>query len=347
MNAWSIRIDYANSRVTGDPQQLSSGTGVDAFPSFTADGRLLFATLTKSTDVWILPEDTNHAKSLGQAHRVTDTAGPHEFPSMSIDGKLLSYSSLRYGRRHTWIKNLESGNETELIGNGAGAVGGISHDGSFIYYLSGASLHGAKDKENGFIVPVGGGAEEQFCSGCFAPYDVSFDNRFVLYRTLDEIRAFDRQLHRDTFFMSRKKYQLFQHKFSPDGRWVAFEAVRQSRSRLCIAALRNRIEPAGEQEWIAVTPDEGWADKPRWSPDGNSLYFISNRDGFFCLWAQRLNVATKRPLGEPIAIAHYHAMRLSMGNVGTGGFFEIAVAKNKIALNLGELTGNLWTLSER
>ncbi len=41
-NVWKVQIDGSTSRVTGDPQRLTSGTGLDAYPSMTADGRLLF-----------------------------------------------------------------------------------------------------------------------------------------------------------------------------------------------------------------------------------------------------------------------------------------------------------------
>jgi len=43
-----------------------------------------------------------------------------------------------------------------------------------------------------------------------------------------------------------------------------------------------------------------------WSPDGNLLYFISERDGFVCLWAQRLDPATKHPQGAAFPIRHFH-----------------------------------------
>jgi hypothetical protein len=32
-----------------------------------------------------------------------------------------------------------------------------------------------------------------------------------------------------------------------------------------------------------------------------------------------------------------------MANVGAGGVMEISVAKDKIAFNLAELTGNIWS----
>jgi hypothetical protein len=73
------------------------------------------------------------------------------------------------------------------------------------------------------------------------------------------------------------------------------------------------------------------------------IYFISDRDGQFCLWAQRLENVTKRPIATPFPIYHFHDSRLAMDNVGTS-FLEIDVARDKIVMGLGELTGNIWSL---
>jgi Tol biopolymer transport system component/DNA-binding winged helix-turn-helix (wHTH) protein len=338
VNVWTIHIDGSNSRVRGDPQKLTSGAGVDAYPSVTTDGRLLFAGLTSSSDVWILPMDTNKPNVPGPPLRATETIGPHRGASLSLDGKLLAYSSKRYGRSQTEIRDLDRGIDIPVPGKAEGLVQ-LSPDGSLLVYNT-----GNLDRK-GLSVRVRGGATDQFCTDCNSPYDISPDNNVVLYRKDKVIRAFALASHRDVLFMKRDGYQLFQHKFSPDGRWVTFEAVHQGRSRLYIAALRNLITPAPEGEWISVTSDEGWADKPRWSPDGNTIYFISNRDGFFCLWAQRIAHDSKRPIGGPMPVAHFHGSRLSMANIGPGGVMQISVAKDKIAFNLGELTGNIWATS--
>jgi hypothetical protein len=41
---------------------------------------------------------------------------------------------------------------------------------------------------------------------------------------------------------------------------------------------------------------------------------------------------------------HFHSTRLSTANIGYGQL-EIGVAADKIVLNLGELTGNIWTIT--
>jgi eukaryotic-like serine/threonine-protein kinase len=95
---------------------------------------------------------------------------------------------------------------------------------------------------------------------------------------------------------------------------------------------------AGERDWIVVS-EEG--DAPAWSPDGNLLYFWSDRDGSPCLWAQRLDPSTKRPRGTPLSIQHFHSRGLSWKNLYLGAP-DIAVGRDRIIFNLGEHTGNVW-----
>jgi pantothenate kinase len=45
---------------------------------------------------------------------------------------------------------------------------------------------------------------------------------------------------------------------------------------------------------------------PEFSLNGQYLYFQSGRDGFRCIWAQRLDAKNKKPLGSPFAVQHFH-----------------------------------------
>ena len=97
----------------------------------------------------------------------------------------------------------------------------------------------------------------------------------------------------------------------------------------------------GDGPWVDATTERSNSDgRVAWSPDGNLLYFVSERDAFRCIWAQRLDPTTKRPVDRPFAVYHLHqtARRLSH-NVGRVG---LAVDRDKIVFALEEMRGNVW-----
>jgi eukaryotic-like serine/threonine-protein kinase len=108
-----------------------------------------------------------------------------------------------------------------------------------------------------------------------------------------------------------------------------------------LAAPFDPETPPKESDWVEVVSDQYWNDKPRWSPDGNRIYFVSDRDGFACLWTQPVESETKRPVGPPLPLYHIHSVRRSILNVGYG-LMDIGVAPDKVVFNLGEMTGNIW-----
>ncbi len=82
---------------------------------------------------------------------------------------------------------------------------------------------------------------------------------------------------------------------------------------------------------------------PRWSPDGGLLYYQSTRDGFRCIWAQRLDRDTKRPVGEPFGVYHSHSARRSIGNIAGPQHVWLSVA-DKMVFSMREITGNIWMM---
>ena len=87
-------------------------------------------------------------------------------------------------------------------------------------------------------------------------------------------------------------------------------------------------------------------DKPRLSPDSSRLYFQSNRDGFVCVWSQRLDPKTKRPIGALQAVRHFHGALGSMISMsrGTVRLLHLSLAADRLILNLDELRSDLWLL---
>ena len=92
-------------------------------------------------------------------------------------------------------------------------------------------------------------------------------------------------------------------------------------------------------EGVQVTDGSGYDEKPFWSPDGNLLYFLSSRDGFLCLWAQRLDPSTKHPLGDQFEVQPFHQSRYPL--VWSGGV-GMWITRDRAAFAMRERTGNIW-----
>ena len=83
-------------------------------------------------------------------------------------------------------------------------------------------------------------------------------------------------------------------------------------------ALVSLSDSPGSALWIPISSGflnyHSW-----WSPDGNTLYFLSRRDGFACIWAQPLDPATKQPEGAIKDVRHLHG-RLRVVESGAAQF---------------------------
>jgi Tol biopolymer transport system component len=90
--------------------------------------------------------------------------------------------------------------------------------------------------------------------------------------------------------------------------------------------------PVAEGEWVYVIDGLPWA----WSPDGKLIYAISDRDGHTCIWAQRLDGMTKRPIGPPFPVFHSHDVRLSLT------YMTLSIRGDRMLFSVGERTGNIW-----
>jgi eukaryotic-like serine/threonine-protein kinase len=95
-----------------------------------------------------------------------------------------------------------------------------------------------------------------------------------------------------------------------------------------------------EQEWILAAGESSHQQSPRWSRDGNVLYFISERDGFSCIWGQRLNPSTKASSRSPFAVHHEHQARLWLNR--PRGFGAISITRGQLILSLTEVSGNIY-----
>ena len=135
---------------------------------------------------------------------------------------------------------------------------------------------------------------------------------------------------------SSPAYDLYQGRFSPHGRWIIFEAWRQQSST---QESTLYVMAAAGGPWIRITDGKHWDDKPRWSPDGKTIYFVSSREGFFNVWGIRFDAVKGKPLGDPFQLTSFENPSRMLAEIS-----ELSLTQDKLVLTIAEVSGSIWVL---
>jgi len=340
-NLWETGISLATGRASGAFKRVTVGSGNDLGPSCAPGGDLAFASTQDRRDIWSLPFDLNGGKSRGALERDTKSPARRSYPSLSGDGRYVVFDSTQSGPLNIWMRELETGKESPVAASSTMVqrFPVISASGRKVSFS-------AFEKDKRFVyVSTPGGVPEKLCDGCIRATDWSRDEKALLVFVGNpcQVNVLDIASHQQTVLLKDPKYSLVDARFSPDNRWVSFTArIEPDRAWIMIAPV-NRIhdglEPVPETAWIKIA-EEGAEDRSNWSSDGKTLYFTSARDGHYCLWGQKIDVGSRRPVGEAFAIEHLH---------GRGSFEREgwSAAGGRIAMVLNEGTGSIWMMSRR
>ena len=332
---WEMGISVDIGKVSGVLKRLTVGAGHDLEPSSATGDPLAFTHLEIRRDIWLLPFDLNRGKSKGVLERVTEGPARREHASLSSDGRYMAFASAQSGRFNIWLRDLATGKESDVVSSPfVQRFPVINASGSRIAF----SMYEGNGKRSVYLFTQSG-ALEKMCEGCLRATDWSQDEKTLL--TFGggpyQINTLNIASHQQTTLLKHSTWNLLYGRFSPDNRWVSFTArIQPNRSHIMIAPI-DGPKPVPERAWIKIAEGAGedWAN---WSPDGKTLYFTSARDGHFCLWGQRIEASSHRPVGEPFAVQHFHG-RVSYQQ---GGW---SAAAGRIAMVLVEDTGNIWMMS--
>jgi DNA-binding winged helix-turn-helix (wHTH) protein len=219
----------------------------------------------------------------------------------------------------------------------------LSPDGKLLAYSSDASAPAERDLSGGgtdlYVSQVAGGSPIRLTfdgAGNTMP-DFSPDVSRIVFRSSREGGGIFEMpaLGGEARFIVKDG---FHPRFSPDGSQVAYWVGAQSVAATVPGNGTVWVVPlaGGQPQRVGsgFEPD----DYANWSPDGRTLYFTSSRDGYTCVWGQRLETGSLRPVGESFAVQHFHG-RLYFDH---GGW---SVAADRIAIPLVEKTGNLWMMT--
>jgi len=340
-NIWRIGLNPRSWQVTGPAERLTSGTA-ELHSSLAGSGRVVFTAAARTSRLYTIPIDPNGAV---QGELASFTAGGAQDTSCDIseDGGTVVFRSNKSGTIDVWIREVKTGIERPLTSSPESeSMPRISADAAMVAFSVMRN-----QKRVLFTVPVAGGAAEELCADCGPPAGWSRDGKKIFYTRIaqfrPEIHVFDLATRKSAPVIVHEKLPLYGGRVAPGNRWISFKAdLDVARTAVFIAPLRDGA-PTPASEWVQVTAGRSWDDLPRWSSNGNLIYFTSDRDGFRCIWARRLHPETKQPQGEPFAIAHLHTMQLSMSNLSLAEF-ELASGQSRLVFPMAELRGNVWLM---
>ena len=342
-------------RLDAAPRPLTLGTAQDEAPvvasSAAAGGRrMAFASASHNEHVWSVALDTSRPGSAGKVTELTDGSDLHVFPSISADGTKLAFIAHTAYNDEVSLLDLKTG-KTSVLSTAVSRKyqTHIRADGSQVFYGDVGDLTTAPatvpDGAAIYAVGTSGGSPEPLCQKCNVfVWDWSADRRRLLVwgprKPWVAATVVDRATNAARVFFERPNVDLYNFELSPDGRWVVFHANAAAGNRIYVAPFDGE-QPPPEDRWVPITDGTTLEDKTHWSPDGGWIYALSNRDGFFCVWAYPIEPRMKAPLGPPVAVFHAHGARLSLRNANLVSQ-QLSVARDKVIFNQGEITGNIW-----
>ena len=348
-NLWRMRISGDTGRLSGTPEQLTflaTDAGLGLQPSAVLSGgvlRVAFWNVTANLDIWGLTVDAARGRTSGPMRRLTRSTDVEQWGSLSGDGGRMAYNVRKGLNWDVWVMDLESGRQTPLaVGPLPELWPKVSRDGGKVAY----AVEDGKGGQEIHIRTLGATVSQKACVGCTEPWDWSSNGEQLLYRTgvprkIGVISA----TARESIVLEHPQYSLHAPKLSPDDRWVVFSAQPEgagTHSILFLAPFRGTVAVA-PSEWRVISDGQEVNNAPTgWSPDGSMVYFMSERDGFRCLWAQRLHPTTKDRVGAPFEVQPFHQANVRSMPLWQPGAAGTALGGRTITFSMAQASGNIW-----
>jgi hypothetical protein len=197
---------------------------------------------------------------------------------------------------------------------------------------------------NTFAASPSSPAPRLLCNGCARVWQCTEQGLFFVPAgsktpvPIDEFRLPDGP---STPLLMSPDHDLANAQKSADG-WLAFHVITGPTGRQILAARYRPGASTPPGEWIPVTDGSQMDRNAAWNDRSDTLYFLSERCGFRCIWAQRLDAATKKPLGEPVAVRHFHSARQGLSAIGDVGAIGLSFAGGSLYFAQAEQSGDAW-----
>jgi Tol biopolymer transport system component/predicted Ser/Thr protein kinase len=319
----------------GPPELVTSPAGMLWGASISAAGRMVFSTMSPSINVWAVPLSPAIGAASGPPEPVTSDSLGKMTVAASADGSRLAWTAYSPDVFEIRVRDVAAGSEKSIPLSGAtlALYPCLSPDGSRLFYSDVVD-----GRRTNFIVERGGARRPWAGRGLVVGFFTG--SRNVLASAGNGIfRADDAGNDLGGVVDTAGTGDLYSVALSPTGREVAF-VVSHPDGSVSLYAAPVGDRPSGPATWMELEEGRHYISSPSWSHDGRTLYYFSNRDGFFCVWAERFST-DGRPSGQPFAAFHDHrSPDMNMYRMGV-----VAAAPGRLYMLLSEFKGNLWSLT--
>jgi eukaryotic-like serine/threonine-protein kinase len=334
------RVAIDGTAARGPIEVLYQTTAVISGAARTAAGRFFVTHQTSRSSIGSLR--VAGARTLAERPELlTRTAAVDQWPSLSSDGSTLAFLSSRAGDSAIWVRDLASGRETSVPTSGTGRSVVISPDGRSVAYVRSNDLE---------IAETRGGAPRTVCSKC-AGYVSSWtsDGRWLIVNVgppqsaVIHVAAVDVSTGKVAPILDKNRTWF--GRTSPDGRWVSFMDFSVEGKASVIIAPFTPGRVSAESTWIRVTGGQSVDEESAWSADGRTLYYVTQRDGFRCIYAAGFDPSTK-VVTAPVAVLHMHDSRRRILPTDRNPS-RLDFAAGRLVFPVEEIEANIWSLTPR
>jgi Tol biopolymer transport system component/tRNA A-37 threonylcarbamoyl transferase component Bud32 len=252
-----------------------------------------------------------------QFDQLTEQLGEELYPSFAPDGKSFVYASRAAGNWDIYLQRVGGKNPINLTKDSVAneTQPAISPDGNRIVFRSerdggGLYVMGATGEDTKRLADFGFNpswsphgefiaCNEQSVASAYARGVIPCLTWIINVKTGEKRRLSDRD--------------ALQPQWSPQGKRIAYWGVSEGTRPRDIWTI-----PVEGGEPVAVTNDAAVDWNPVWSPDGQYLYFASDRSGSMNLWRVPIEEASGRVLGplEPVTTPSVNSAQLSFARDG-------------------------------
>jgi serine/threonine protein kinase len=334
---WEIEVNAAKAKVHGVAKQLISGDNRDFIISSSLVGNsLAIAQWNPAVHVWRI----DHAGGPEEAKATKITNDP-EFdmsPSVSHNGRWLIFARGYSNDREILVEDTSTGMEHSLHFDEPSKFAPIIDDaGTTIAYE--ASENGVP----GVWVATLGGMHKKLCRDCRNPTGWLGDAKAILYgnSALTEVKVQDIAGGKEHTILSAPGGAVQDAVWSPESRFILFTVLRPNSNGQVFTARFSPGSNAPDNHWVEITGASDFSRKPRWSGDGKTIYYLSKRDGHWCIWGQHFDPVLGRAIGKAFPVQHFHDQKFTPAAINASGL-NLSGAGDSLFLNVLETGGTIW-----